>query len=237
MGILTEVKGLLADLGSLIFPNVCEVCGRSLVDGEKHICIDCLYNLPRCNIHSDEFNAIHQRLMRHVPVEKAASYFYYVRNSPYTELILSAKYRHRPVIIKHLASMFAREIAAEGFFDGIDCIMPVPMYRWKRIKRGYNQTDYIAEGLSAICGLPVCHNLTAVRGHATQTRKSAYERWLNSGDIYEMHDAAWLAYKHILIVDDVITTGATIAACCEAIKKTVPTARISVLSIGLTTIL
>ncbi len=234
MGFLSAVNGLLADLGSIFFPRTCEVCQQSLVQGEEHICLTCLYNLPRCNIHNDPFNTIHQRLMRHVPIEKAAALYYYVRNSPYTELILSAKYRGRPIIIKELATVFSKEIIADGFFDSIDMIMPVPMHLWKRIKRGYNQTDFIADGISAVTGLPIANNLIATRGHSTQTHKGAYGRWLNAQNIYEINNPEEIDGKHILIVDDVITTGATMSACCEAIRKVSPSTRISVLSIGVT---
>lgn len=236
MGFLSKINDIISDLLKVFFPNTCEVCEKTLIAGEEHLCIECLYNLPRCNVHNSTFNTIHQRLMRHVPIEKAGAYFYYIRDSRFTELILSAKYRNRPEIIRLLSTLFAQEILPDGFFDEIDIIIPVPMHKWKKIKRGYNQTDFIAKGLNEITGIPISHNLIATRGHSTQTHKKAYDRWINSRNIYAAQNIQDIAGKHILIVDDVITTGATMSACCEAIHTASPTTKISVLSIGLTSI-
>lgn len=234
--IIRGILNSLRELASVIVPETCEVCGRSLVDGEHTLCLDCDFHMPRCRIHHLEFNAIHQRMLRHVPIERAAAYFYYVRQSPYTNLILSAKYRGRPRIIRRLACAFAREIATDGFFNGIDLILPVPMHRLKRLRRGYNQTDHMARGISEATGIAVADNLRASRTHSSQTRKSAAERWENARAGFHVTDADNLSGKHLLIIDDVITTGATITACCEAVHRAAPSARISVLSIGLTNI-
>lgn len=234
MGIRTSLKQWLSDLTGMFFPKLCEVCDTPLVRGEEDLCMKCLYNLPRCNIHNDTFNTIHQRLLRHVPIEKAAAFFYYIRESRYTDLILSAKYRGRPDILRRLASRFAEEIKRDGFFDGVDVVIPVPMHFMKKIRRGYNQTDHIALGISETTGIPVGHHLKATRSHATQTHKNAHERWLNSKNIYQLKDGVDLDGKHILIIDDVITTGATIYACCEAIHNASPTATISILTLAAT---
>lgn len=229
-----ELRRIGQDLADALVPAVCEVCGTKLIEGEDIMCLECSYKLPRCRIHTDDFNTIHQRMLRHVPIERAAAYFYYVRQSPYTSLILSAKYRGRPRIIRRLASSFAMEIKPDGFFESIDCIMPVAMHTLKHFRRGYNQTHHLALGLADVTNLPIAYNLKAIRGHATQTRKSAMERWINARTTYRVKNPESLAGKHILVVDDVITTGATITSCCEAIHKAVPSARISALSLGLT---
>lgn len=175
-------------------------------------------------------------MLRHVPIERAAAYFYYVRQSPYTNLIMSAKYRGRPRIIHRLAADFAHEISPDGFFESIDCILPVAMHPLKRFMRGYNQTVHLARGLSESTGIPIADNLKALSSHSTQTRKDARERWSSAPSAYRISNPSQLEGKHLLVVDDVITTGATITACCEAIHLAVPSARISVLSIGLTNI-
>lgn len=234
MDIFREIRQWVSDLSGLFFPKLCEVCDRPLVHGEEIMCLHCLYGLPLCNIHNDSFNTIHQRLMRHVPIERAAAYFYYHRDSSYTNLILSAKYRDRPRIIETLAEDFARLIAPDGFFKGIDLILPVPMHRSKKLRRGYNQTEYLARGINKVTGIPVGDNLLASRSHDTQTRKGAYRRWLNAQNIYAVCDSAELDGKHILIVDDVITTGATLMACSEAVHQAAPTATVSVLTLAAT---
>lgn len=228
------IKQWISDLAGMFFPKLCEVCDTPLVRGEDVICLDCLYNMPLCDIHRDPFNIIHQRLMRHVPIERAAAYFYYTRQSRYTNLILSAKYRNRPHIIDKLAATFAQRISTDGFFDGIDLILPVPMHSSKQLRRGYNQTEYLARGLNRITGIPVYDNLIAIRKHGTQTHKGAYGRWLNARDTYSVEFPAEIDGRHILVVDDVITTGATLATCCEAIHKAAPAATISVLTLAAT---
>lgn len=190
--------------------------------------------MPCVKAHNDTFNIIHQRLAGNVPIERAAGYFYYYRESKYASLIHKAKYNNRPVIARHLAEKFANEISKDGFFDNISLIIPVPLHRFKRITRGYNQSEIIAHGLNKITGIPVGNNIVASRGHSSQTKKNSYSRWINAQGIYTIKNATELENKHILIVDDVITTGATLLACCNALHQAVPTATISVLTLAVT---
>ncbi len=222
------------DFLGVIYPNVCEVCGVSLARGEETLCLHCLMNVPRTNVHCDDFNTIHQRLAGKAPIERAGGYFYYYRESDYATLIHRAKYNRRPVIARQLAARYAGEIINDGFFDGLDLIVPIPLHRRKMIMRGYNQSEAIAQGLSDVTGLPIGNNLIARRGHSSQTRKNSYSRWVNAQNIYDVVNADLLKDKHLLIVDDVITTGSTMLACCEAIHRVQPSARISVLALGVT---
>ncbi len=228
-----RLKEWLHDLLRVVYPEVCEVCGNSLVRGEEVICLQCDMNLPRTNVHKDDFNIIHERLAGKTPIERAAGYFYYYRDSDFAKLIHNAKYNGRPIIARVMARRYAHEIAADGFFDDIDVIIPVPLHRSKFIKRGYNQSELIAKGISEITSIPVANNLKAKR-HSTQTKKNSYSRWLNAQGIYTAEDADELAGKHVLIVDDVITTGATLLACCEALHKVEPSAKISILALSVT---
>ncbi len=229
---MTPVRKIADFLLDLVYPRVCEVCGRSLLGDEDVMCLHCLYGLPRMNVHNDNFNSIHKRLAGSVPVERAAGYFHYYRKSPYNEIIHRAKYQGRPMLVKKLAARFARELQPSGFFDGIDLIVPVPLHRFKLIRRGYNQSMYIARGLSEVTGIPAGDNLVSVKPHPSQTLRSDFLRWLNAQSVYGVRDPHLIAGKHLLIVDDVITTGATMLACCNALRDTVAGVRISVLSLG-----
>lgn len=217
-----------------IFPRVCEVCGTTLIEGEDILCLQCLLDLPRTSLHCDDFNAIHERLAGRVPIERAGAFFYYYRGNPYTRLIHKAKYNNLPAIGRKLGALYAKEIAGDNFFDDIDMIIPVPLHWTKRLRRGYNQSREIARGIAKVTSIPVSDNLTARKGHSTQTRKNSFERWLNAQDIYQVARSWELKDKHLLIVDDVITTGATLLACCQAINKAAPTAKISVAALSLT---
>lgn len=234
MGWKAELREWTSSLLAMVYPRCCEVCGTALVRGEKFMCMECDFGLPRCMIHTDPFNTLHQRLAGHAPIERAAGYFFYHRGAPHTHLIHAAKYSGRPGVARQLAVNFANEILPDGFFADIDLIVPVPLHKSKERKRGYNQSLYIAEGLSEVTGIAVSEALVAVRSHSTQTRRNAYERWVNSTNVYQVDSTDELDGKHLLVVDDVITTGATMLACCEAIHQAAPTARISVLALGVT---
>lgn len=226
------MKGLGKYLLGLVYPDLCEVCGRSLVSGEEVLCLHCLDSLPRTGAHGHEFNLLHKRLASTTPVEKAAGYFHYYRESPYVDIIHRAKYGGRPELIEKMARRYARELADAGFFDGIDAIAPVPLHRLKQWRRGYNQSRYIAAGICSIVPLPVVDNLVASRGHASQTSSGVFARWLNAGNVYDVRRPRELDGLHLLVVDDVITTGATLLACCNAIKSAAPSCRVSVLTLA-----
>lgn len=228
------LKVWLRDFLSLIFPDVCEVCDTTLVHGERTLCLHCYADIPRTNLHSQHFSEIHKRLAGHTPINSAASYFYYYKENAYARMIQRAKYNNRPALAMRLAEMFASEILPSGFFDGIDAIVPVPLHWTKELTRGYNQSREIAKGISNITGIPVADNLVAKRSHATQTRRGAFERWMNTKDIFTVEAPQELEGKHILIVDDVITTGATLLSCADAIHAVSPGVTISVASLGFT---
>lgn len=216
----------------VIFPRVCEVCGCALVDGEEIMCLGCNAAMPRTRFHLQDFNRLHQRLAGDTRVEKAASWFHYRRESVYSRLIHKAKYHDRPELARKLARLYARELQAANFFDDIDIILPVPMHRVKEWRRGYNQAREIAAGLSDISGVPVGDNLRATRGHRSQTRHGAYARYINVSGIFTVENPDELDGRHVLIVDDVATTGSTLLACAEKIRLYSPTARISVLTLA-----
>ncbi len=222
------------NLVDVIFPRCCEVCGETLIEGEQVICLKCLMELPRTYIHTNDFNSIHERLASRVPINQAGAFFYYYRRNPYTRLIHKTKYNSLPFIGRYLAKIYTAEIKDDGFFDGIDLILPVPLHWFKQLRRGYNQSREIAQGITEITGIPIGDNLVASRSHSTQTRKNSYARWINAQSIYTIKHADELSGKHILLVDDVITTGATTLACCQAIHSAAPSASISILSLGLT---
>ena len=228
------LKGWFSDLLRIVFPDVCEVCGSSLVREEEVICLKCDMNMPRTRVHNDSFNIIHERLAGKTPIERAAGYFYYYRESDYAAIIHNAKYNGRPIIARKLAMRFARELMADNFFDGIDVVLYVPMFFLKKIKRGYNQSEYIAQGISRATNIPVGHNLISKRSHSSQTKKNSYSRWLNAQGVYDVINSDELENKHVLIVDDVVTTGATLLACCDVVHNAVPSATISVLSLAVT---
>ncbi len=228
------MKRVFNSVLNLIYPNLCEICGRKLAPGEEVMCLHCSYELPRTHAHRSSFNVVHERLAAPVPIERGASWFFYYRSSPYAAMIHRGKYNGHPELLRSLARKYARELQREGFFDGIDVIVGVPLHPLKLMMRGYNQTDYIVKGISEMSGISIGKNLRAVRYRKTQTRKGVFSRWLNSQGDYKAKNPEELMGKHILIVDDVLTTGSTLLTCCNAIHAAVPDARISILTLAVT---
>lgn len=226
---------LAYDLSRMFFPICCPVCHKALVKGENLLCLECLWKLPRTGYHlSADNELLHKLVDINAPVEKAASYFFYKNSSPYSRLIRDAKYNGQPAINRSLAREFARELRPAGFLDDIDLIIPVPVHWSKRLRRGYNQTDYIARGISDVSAIPVSYNLRAKRRHTTQTHKTGKERRSASLDVFKVIEPDMLAGKHVLLVDDVITTGSTILSCARVLHSNVAGLRLSILSLAAT---
>lgn len=217
-----------------VYPPLCEVCGRRLTQKETTVCLGCELDLPLTDYHLEPFNPIHERLATKPPIDRAGAMFFYLRDDPYSKLIQNAKYDGRPQILRHLARHYGESLRKAGFFDGIDMIQPVPMHWFKQWRRGYNQTEWLAQGLMDVTGLPVSDCLEVVRPHGTQTRRNRIERWFNAQRTYAAKKNCDISGKHILIVDDVITTGSTIKACAEALYSCGTNIRISILSLAVT---
>lgn len=206
------------DLVELLFPRQCLVCGEPLSREEKELCLNCLVGLP---LISDEQRAELEKVFRGIiEVEQIASYMYYRKGSPYNRLLYQIKYKNHPEVGTRLARNAAIELKPTGFFDAIDTIIPLPLSRKKERQRGYNQCDYIAQGLSEITGIPVTKNcITRTRSNETQTHKSREERWKNVEGIFILNNPENIRGKHVLLIDDVLTTGATLASCASPLLE------------------
>lgn len=231
MTLYKEMKWI-DDLKELLFPRYCKVCRRRLAHNEQHLCVSCLLELPRTHYERTPNNLLMQHFMEWPEVVAATSYFYYDKEGRYSNLIHHLKYYDHPEVGTYLGRLAATELRASGFFEGIDLIIPVPLSKKKQRKRGYNQCDYIAQGISQIIGADLhTHCIERTVNTDTQTRKSRSERWKNTEKIFQVTHANTLKGKHILLVDDVATTGATLHACTSAILK-VPNVRISIFTLA-----
>ena len=208
----------ISDLIELIFPRHCYVCGEVLSRQEQDVCLDCLYKLPKIEkIHLSELEKV---FWGRFDVERVTAYFYYQKESPYNRLLHKMKYGNHPEVGMRLALMAAEQLSKEGFFDGIDAIVPLPLSKKKRRQRGYNQCDYIAEGLSQTTGIPVLKDcVVRNKSNETQTHKTRDERWRNVERIFSLANPGLIEGKHILLIDDILTTGATLTNCAIAIKS------------------
>lgn len=233
-GLIDVCRRGFEDLVSVLFPRTCEVCGTPLVGDERVICAHCDYDMPRTGWHRSDFSQIHQRVMGHAMIDRGAAMFHYAGTGRYADILRNAKYRGRPRLMRDMAARFAAELQSEGFFDGIDIIEAVPMAAIKRVVRGYNQTEYIAQGLSAVTGIPVGDHLGARMRHPQAGSRAAARRVNVSGKYYLRHSDE-LRGRHILLVDDIITTGSTLHEIAELLHAALdPDYRLSILTLAAT---
>ncbi len=229
---LEKLKYYLNAGADAMLPRSCAVCGRVLGSDEPFLCRECLMSLPRTHIEHIEFNVMEQLFAGKVPIERAAALFYYEKGSPYSSILHDIKYRNMARLGVWMGELAVKEMGS--FFEGIDVVVPVPLHRDKLAQRGYNQAAMIARGISGKTGASVVTAVKATRPHSTQTRKGAYARWLNTqGTVAARADAsARLSGKHVLLVDDVVTTGSTVLSCAEALTG-IPGITLSVFTLSM----
>ena len=230
---VTTIKQWLQAAADVVMPRSCPVCGKTLTLSEPWLCHNCLNQLPRTFLYGTQSNAMEQLFYGKTlqPIEMAAGLFWYEKSSPYSAIIHDIKYRHMPRMGMWLAYRAASGMT--DFFSDIDIIVPVPLHFTKLAQRGYNQSLYIARGIAQACGAQVVEALKATRSHSTQTRKGAYDRWKNIAGAYALAPAAAhkLQDRHVLIVDDVVTTGSTLEVCAAQVQ-TLPGVKVSLFTLA-----
>ncbi|MEA3445078.1 MAG: phosphoribosyltransferase family protein [Bacteroidota bacterium] len=220
MAILTQISFLLYDLLHLVYPKICVACGENLLSHEDHICTSCLFNLPKTNYHQTNENPIAQLFWGRVKIFRACSYFFFNKGSKFQKLIHKLKYEGKKEIGYELGLHFGSDLASSEDFSSVDIIIPVPLHESKEKLRGYNQSTWIAQGISASMDKPVdSENLKRLKANETQTKKSRFERWENVKSVFQVLDTKAFENKHILLVDDVVTTGSTLEACAQELAR------------------
>lgn len=212
---------LLGCIIDLIAPRPCAVCGCRLAVDEETICTVCNLHLPRTNYAARPYdNDLAKLFWRIIPIERAASLFFFDAHSEAAHIIYAIKYGDRPTYGEAMGRMAAEEMSRHGFFQGIDIIAPVPLAKNRLRERGYNQSVEIARGIAAVTGLPIAEK--AVKRDTfreSQTTKDRRQRQANVENVFHLRDAEIFRGKHVLIVDDVITTGSTMTSLAEEIMK------------------
>ncbi len=225
-------KHIFHALLDTLLPRSCSVCGKALVSHEKHLCTGCILDIPCTRFHEKKFNEMEQLFAGKTHIEKAMGYFYYEKGSPYANILHNLKYRNEPLLGKWLASEYAKILKRNNTLADIDCIIPIPLHYTKLASRGYNQSEFIAQGFGEVLNVPVITDIIeATKSHESQTRKGIYERYKNTQGIYKAIGKEQLAGKHVLIVDDVVTTGATLLSAAQSIAN-VPGIKISLATLA-----
>lgn len=231
--IRTGIKQLAGDFTSLFFPNLCAACNGHLLRGEVAICTACLMDCPRTfDEHDPVDNPVARVFWGRVQLQSAASLFVFTKGGKVQELIHNLKYNGRKDAGIAAGKLFGNDLQNLTPFNTIDAVIPVPLHRDKFRKRGYNQAACFGEGLAQALNIPMYdHGILRLNATETQTRKNRGERWENVEDVFAANKKIKLEGKHILLVDDVITTGATIEACAIPLLE-LPGTKVSVVSLA-----
>jgi ComF family protein len=217
---MSYIYDLWDDFISLLFPRLCYACGRHLMRNENLICTECYVVIPRTNYHCEKDNPVAQLFWGRCMIEKAAAFSYYNKGSRIRNLIHYLKYKGISEIGYELGRIYGLSLEASGFTKDIDLIIPVPLHPEKKRIRGFNQSESISMGIADAARLPVdIKSLSRAVVSATQTKRSRYERWTNVEGIFQVIDPQTILGKHVLLVDDVITTGSTIESCSNELLK------------------
>jgi len=201
----------------LFFPRLCVTCNRKLFTDERYLCLHCILELPKTNFHTDAQNKVAQLFWGRVPVENVTAWLFFRKGSKYQRLIHFLKYKGMKEIGEEMGNRFGQDIR-HTFFGEVDLIVPVPLHEKKLRQRGYNQSEHIAAGMAEGLKKPlVSGNLIRIRSTDTQTRKGRFQRWQNVEGVFKVADPDALKGRHILLTDDVITTGSTLEAAVQAL--------------------
>ena len=224
---------MLGDFLNLIFPRICAVCKRPLVKNEEIVCLSCNLQLPRTNFEHLHENPLKDRFAGRINIKYAVALFNFHKAGITQKLIHQLKYNGSPEIGELAGKWMAGELVKHNVHQEFDLVLPVPLHDWKKRKRGYNQSDHFARGISGTLNISLgTALLRRTKMGESQTRKSRIERWKNSHDAFDVTDPKQVKTRRVLLVDDVVTTGATIEACALTLVH-YGVAEISVASIAM----
>lgn len=228
------MKEFLRGILDLVYPPVCHLCDGELAPHERFVCTPCRESLPRTGYHRNFRNPMEKRFAGRFPFVTATGHFFYSKGSSLSELIQDMKYRGFPSIGDMLGEMAGKELLISGFLSDVEMVVPLPMHWLKRAKRGYNQTDRIAKGIEKATGIEVRNALRMKRRRKTQTALSASQRLVNAEDLFEARKGFDLNGKGVLLVDDICTTGTTMASAAKTLTDAFPDIRLYLFALGLT---
>lgn len=231
---MIPVTSIISDFSHLFFPHVCAGCGTDNISRQAPVCMQCINQLPLTNFHAYTNNPVEKYFWGRIPVTGAYSLCHFTESSLIQHLLHQLKYKGNKEVGWFLGRMMGHSLKETDRFSNIDMMIPLPLFASRQKKRGYNQAEILCNGIAEIVKLPVVNDavirLTATE---TQTHKNRIERWANMEGKFELIKPAALAGKHILLVDDVITTGATLEACGQEILKAAGT-KISIATLAYT---
>ena len=213
-------KNILSDVSHIFYPHLCNGCGSDILGEDNLLCARCIINLPHTDFAQHAGNPIEKIFWGRIPLAAACSEFYFAKESLIQHLVHQLKYKSNQAIGVYLGELMGKSIKDSNRFNNIDGLIPLPLYPDKQKKRGYNQAEVICNGMSTIMQVPVLNDiLNRQRFTETQTKKHRTERWENVADSFVVKNEDLLKGKKLLLVDDVVTTGATLEASGNTLLK------------------
>lgn len=226
------MRNIFSDLLSLFFPDLCAVCKMRLTEAEQHICLNCLSLLPKTSYHLQPDNRLEQFFAGRIPFQRIAAYAYFVKGGSIQNIIHELKYSNNPKIGNFIGELAGENIKGSAFVSTIDYLVPVPLHPKRLKQRGYNQSLEICKGIADKINIPI-DTTTLIRtvNNQSQTKNSRFDRWKNVEDIFTLTSHEKFKDKHIVLVDDIITTGSTLESCAKEILKS-EGCKVSIFAIG-----
>lgn len=204
----------------MLFPHVCEGCGSDALSSESCLCVRCIHDLPATGFEKHAFNPIEKMLAGRIPFEKATAQFYFTKEGLMQNLMHRFKYRGNSTLGKQLGVLMGIQLSRSNRFDDIEALIPLPLFENKERQRGFNQSNVLCMGIAEVLNLPIIEDAVIRPVHTdTQTKKGRVERWKNMEGKFQLIDDSKISGRHILLVDDVITTGATMEACASTLLE------------------
>jgi len=215
-----RIKNLPGDFVNLIYPKVCLVCGNCLFTQEELICTPCLYQLPKTGFHVDEANPVSKLFWGRTVLNAATAYYHFSKGGKVQRLLHQLKYNGYKDLGMLVGRLMGKDLKSSPLFESVDVVIPVPLHPKKERKRGFNQSEQFATGLAESMEIDLdVSTLVRRQASSTQTKKTRFKRWENVEHIFEITNIDELIGRHVLLVDDVITTGSTIEACTVPLYK------------------
>jgi ComF family protein len=223
---------ILSDLLWLLFPELCASCDKALNSGEVCLCTYCRYHLPKTNFHLEKENPLVKQFWGKIPVNAAAACYYFSKGEKVQHLVHQLKYQGKKEVGNFVGEAYGTDLRQSELFSSAEIVIPVPLHASKLRKRGFNQSDFFGQGVAKTMNIPFSADaLKRNLATETQTRKHRYERFENVDRVFEVGKPELLQGKHVLLVDDVITTGSTLTACAEAILE-LPGTKVSIVAMA-----
>ena len=211
---MLRFKEIKESILHVVFPHICDGCGSDLLNIESRLCIRCLASLPETNFEQHAGNPVEKLFWGRMPIINATAQFYFTKESLMQHLIHQFKYKGNKELALQLGRLMGNAIKSSGRFNYIDALVPLPLFPSKEKKRGYNQATVLCDGIAEILNLPVLTSIITRPQHTeTQTKKGRIERWKNIEGKFELVNLSPILNKHLLLVHDIVTTGATLEAC------------------------